>query len=109
MIDDPTDETHRKPRQLRNTPLQKYVRLTSFFLTLCYAGAMYIGYRRHINDPEVVKEFEDCRSQLTEQQRYMIEEFDVFQYLRGTIQNLFNRQKVEVKAETESNDMQTNV
>lgn len=46
MKHDPADETDRKPRQLRNTPLLKYVRLASLVTTLIYAGAMYIGYRR---------------------------------------------------------------
>lgn len=46
MRRDPADETHRKPRRLRNTQLLKYVRLASLVTTLFYAGAMYIGYRR---------------------------------------------------------------
>jgi len=43
---DPADETFRKLRQLRNTPLQKYIRITSAAITLMYVGAMYIYYRR---------------------------------------------------------------
>jgi len=46
MLNDPADKTHRKPRQLRNTPLLKYVNLISLGVTLIYAGACYISYKK---------------------------------------------------------------
>lgn len=104
MLHDPADETHRKPRQLRNTPMLKYVRLTSLFITLCYAGALYISWRRHSNDPEVLKEYQT--NQYSEDERSMLEDYASIPFLRGTIEKLVERQQARSKAEAESKDTQ---
>ncbi|KAH0954813.1 hypothetical protein HN011_009154 [Eciton burchellii] len=66
MLNDPADKTHRKPRQLRNTPLLKYVNLISLGVTLIYAGACYISYKKNVvpflND-------EECKKMIKEMQR----------------------------------------
>ncbi|EGI62402.1 hypothetical protein G5I_09288 [Acromyrmex echinatior] len=108
MLHDPTDETHRKPRQLRNTPLQKYVRLAALSISLLYAGAMYISWRKNVvpllNDENIIREFT-----LPKDEREELENYITIPFLRGIIQEvkkLNYRQQTKSKTEVESEDMQ---
>ncbi|KYM87828.1 hypothetical protein ALC53_03263, partial [Atta colombica] len=105
MFHDPADETHRKPRQLRNTPLQKYVRLAALTVTLLYAGAMYISWRRNVvpllNDENIIREFT-----LPRDERDMLEDYNTIPFLKGIIEKLSDRQRTKSKAEAELENMQ---
>ncbi|KYN36648.1 hypothetical protein ALC56_08438 [Trachymyrmex septentrionalis] len=101
MFHDPADETHRKPRQLRNTPLQKYVRLAALTVTLFYAGAMYISWRKNVvpllNDENIIREFTLPRDEKKE-----FEDYITIPFLTGTIQKLIEKTKSKAEAESEN-------
>ncbi|EFN66871.1 hypothetical protein EAG_04775 [Camponotus floridanus] len=96
---DPTDETFRKLRRLRNTPLQKYIRITSAVITLMYVGAMYIYYRR-----KVVPYLNDERYKISEDAIAMQHDYMTSDFLRGVIDKLNKRQQVRLAANTEPED-----
>lgn len=102
MLHDPTDETHRKPRQFRNTPLQKYVRFASLFITLWYAGAMFISYKRNVvpllNDEEYIA------SHFNEDQKDKLRDSIASPFFRNTIEKLFKEQRAKLTVEVESKD-----
>lgn len=91
---DPTDETIRKVRRLRNTPLQKYIRLTSIVITLMYAGAMYISYRRNI-----LPHLDDPQYQISEDDLAMKHDYITNPFLRRVIDQLITRREARLKAE----------
>ncbi|KYM98280.1 hypothetical protein ALC62_10983 [Cyphomyrmex costatus] len=103
MLHDPADETHRKPRQLRNTPLQKYIRLASLAITLCYAGAMYVAWRKNIvpllNDEDKIRE-------ILEEEEVNLQDFITIPIFRDTIQRLTAIQRTKLNPETESENTQ---
>lgn len=90
---DPTDETIRKVRRLRNTPLQKYIRLTSIVVTLIYTGAMYISYRRNI-----LPQLDEPQYQISEDELAMKHD-STNPFLKGVIDQLIARREARLKAE----------
>ncbi|KAL6257148.1 hypothetical protein P5V15_012080 [Pogonomyrmex californicus] len=99
MLHDPTDETHRKPRQFRNTPVRRYIRLTSLVITLIYGVAGCYTFNKIITNPEYLKEYED--NQMSEDAKAMLEDYMSFPFLRGTIEKLAQRQQDKLNKEAE--------
>lgn len=109
MVHDPIDETFRKARRLRNTPLQKYIRTTSVIITLMYAGAMYISYRRNI-----LPYLDDERYKISEDDREMQYDYVTSPFWRGIIDKIVekreaNRLKICTKSKNQiEENTQTN-
>lgn len=105
MQHDPADKTHRKPRQFRNTPSNKYVNGFAAGVTLVYMGVMYYSLRKNVF-PYLNTENNQI-TELSEDEKAMAEDYSnpVF---KNVIDRLRARKEERLKAEAELRNIQTN-